>query len=182
MPYHRWGSAGIGAVLLRYRAANDDPVIEETLKHAVVDCDRKYAVFPGRFAGLAGIGDFAIDMMQFGYQTPRARRICRKVLDGVMLFALEKREGLAFPGEGGTRISCDFGTGGAGIATFMHRFLDGAGPAFMVDELIEGAGDRKNGMAGSCADLAVEQPVRCPRVSAQADSGDAVPAQERGAA
>ncbi len=182
MPYHRWGSAGIGAVLLRYRAANNDPVVEETLKHVVVDCDRKYAVFPGRFAGLAGIGDFAVDMMQFGYQAPRARRICRKVLDGVMLFAIEKREGLAFPGEGCMRISCDFGTGGAGIATFMHRFLADAGPAFMVDELIEGAGDRKNGIAGSRLDPAVEQPVRRPRISAQADSGGAAPTQERGAA
>ena len=159
-PYHRWGSAGIGAVLLRYRAVSDDPAVEETLKHAVVDCDKKYAVFPGRFLGLAGIGDFAVDMMQFGYQAPRARRMCGKVLDGVMLFALEKREGLAFPGEGGTRISCDFGTGGAGIATFMHRFLDDAGPAFMVDELVEGAGGRKNGAAGSRPDPAAEQPAQ----------------------
>lgn len=184
-PYHRWGSAGIGAVLLRYRAVHDDPVVEETLKHVVVDCDRKYAVFPGRFFGLSGIGDFAVDMMQFGYQTPRARRICRKVLDGVMLFAIEKRDGLAFPGEGGSRISCDFGTGGAGIATFMHRFLDDAGPAFMVDELIASAGDRKNGMAGSRLAPAMEQPVRRqrrPRISANAVSGDAAPAQGRGAA
>ena len=99
-----------------------------------------------------------------------------------MLFAIEKRDGLAFPGEGGMRIGCDFGTGGAGIATVMHRVLDDAGPAFMVDELIEGAGDRKNGMAGSRLVPAVEQPVRRPRISAQAVSRDAAPAQERGAA
>ena len=57
-----------------------------------------------------------------------------------------------------------------------------AGPAFLVDELVEGAGDRKNGTAGPRPDPAVEQPVRRPRISAQAVSGDAEPAHGRGAA
>ena len=59
------------------------------------------------------------------------------------------------------------------------------GPAFLVDELVEDAGDRKNGTAGLRPDPAAEQSARRPRrprISAQAVSGDAEPAHGRGAA
>jgi hypothetical protein len=44
---------------------------------------------------------------------------------------------IAFPSESLARISCDFGTGGAGIALFIHRLLTQSAPSFMLDELLE---------------------------------------------
>ena len=135
-PYWRWGSAGVGVALLRYLAAIDDPRHAELLAGLLLDTDRKYTIFPGRFFGLAGIGDFYLDLAAFGRHGAAALAGARKTLAGLLLFRLEREEGIAFPGESRSRISCDFGTGGAGIALFLHRLQSGGPPAFLLDELL----------------------------------------------
>jgi hypothetical protein len=45
---------------------------------------------------------------------------------------------MAFPGDTLSRVSCDYGTGSAGIALFIHRLLHGGATDFMLDELLEG--------------------------------------------
>lgn len=138
-PYWRWGSAGIGSVLLRYRRVLGDPTYgTKILDGLLVDTDRKYTIFPGRFFGLAGIGDFYLDLAELGGDRETALAGARKVLSGIRLFQLERPAGVAFPGETLSRISCDYGTGGAGIALFLHRLLHGGRPAFLLDELIDG--------------------------------------------
>ncbi len=136
-PYWRWGSAGIGGVLLRYRRVLGDPAYGTSiLDDLLIDTDRKYTIFPGWFFGLAGIGDFYLDLAELGEDREVALAGARKVLSGIRLFQLEREAGIAFPGETLSRISCDYGTGGAGIALFLHRLLHGGGPAFLLDELI----------------------------------------------
>jgi hypothetical protein len=75
----------------------------------------------------------------------------RKLLSGCMLFPFEREGGLAFPGESLSRISCDFGTGGAGIALVMDRYRTRRGAAFMLDELLPGwsQDDRPPAAAGA---------------------------------
>jgi serine/threonine protein kinase len=140
-PYWRWGSAGIGMVLLRYRRALGDPAYGTALiEDLLIDTDRKYTIFPGHFFGLAGIGGLYLDLATMATadaDRERALAGARKALSGILLFQLEKKSGLAFPGETLARISCDYGTGGAGIALFIHRLLKGGTPAFMLDELLE---------------------------------------------
>lgn len=138
-PYWRWGSAGVGAAVLRYTQVDADPGLQSMLRDLSFDVGRKYSIFPGRFFGLAGMGDFMLDLVRLGTarQVEAADRGLRKVLAGIQLFQLEEETGIAFPGESLSRISCDYGTGGVGIALFLHRILTRAKPDFLLDELLE---------------------------------------------
>jgi serine/threonine protein kinase len=136
-PYWRWGSAGIGMAFLRYRRVLGDPSYGTALlEDLLIDTDRKYTIFPGRFFGLAGIGELYLDLAAMDGGSGRALAGARKAWSGIQLFRLEKDAGLAFPGETLARISCDYGTGSAGIALFLHRLLRGGAAAFLLDELL----------------------------------------------
>lgn len=134
-PYWRHGSAGVGAAVLRYHLITGNPMFREVLDRIVVDADRKYAIFPSRFFGLAGLGDFFLDMAHFNHG-PAYVDSAWKAADGVLLFKLERPQGIAFPGEQLMRISCDYATGSAGIGLFLHRLLHRCPAPFMLDELI----------------------------------------------
>ena len=136
-PYWRWGSGGVGMALLRYRHVTVDRRFDELFHRMTLDCDRKYAIFPGRFFGLSGVAEFCLDWARFvPEEAHEAMRQARKALDGALLFHMKRPTGIAFPGETLSRVSCDYGTGSAGIALTLHRLLTGAGPAFMLDELM----------------------------------------------
>jgi hypothetical protein len=51
-----------------------------------------------------------------------------------MMFRVERR-GIAFPGDSLSRLSCDYGTGSAGIALFLNRLLGRQKSDFMLDPL-----------------------------------------------
>ncbi len=137
-PYWRWGSSGIGRVLLRYWHATGEERYGNSLDVIHIDCDRKYAIFPGYFFGLAGLGDMYLDMARFPRWNELAIETTRKLLAGCLLYRLDREAGLAFPGESLSRISCDFGTGSSGIAMVAHRLRARCGSSFMLDELIPG--------------------------------------------
>jgi len=143
-PYWRWGSSGIGRSLLRYWHVTGDARYADLIEQIHVDCDRKYTIFPGYFFGTAGIAEMYLDMMRFQRWSDLSEAATRKLLSGCMLFPVDRDGGLAFPGESLSRISCDFGTGGAGIALVMHRYLARNGASFMLDDLMPGwaASDR----------------------------------------
>ena len=134
-PYWRYGAAGIGMAAARYYkfagCAHYWPVLEKIF----IEADRKYAVIPGRFKGLAGLGEFLLDMYDFTGQE-RFLESSHKVAEGIMKFRVE-RNGIAFPGDDLSRLSCDYGTGSAGIALFLHRLSAGGYADFMLDRFIE---------------------------------------------
>jgi serine/threonine protein kinase len=136
VPYWRWGSSGVGRTLLRYWHVTGEETYAEPLADIHIDCDRKYAIFPGYFLGLSGIAEMYLDMARFPQWEQTALTSARKLLAGCMLFPIEREGGLAFPGESLTRVSCDLGTGGAGIALMMHRYRTRCGASFMLDELL----------------------------------------------
>lgn len=131
-PYWRFGSAGIGSVAVRFQHLLGSPRYSSILEQIFVDTDRKCAVFPGRFMGLAGIGSFLLDLHDF---TGEARFLesAAKVADGIMNFRVE-RNGAAFPGEMQSRLCCDYATGSAGIALFFDHLAGGRQIDFMLDE------------------------------------------------
>lgn len=129
--YWRFGSAGIGMVTARYQFLTGSPRLHSILEQIFIDTDRKYAVFPGRFAGLAGLGEFLLDMHDLTGEQ-RFVNSARKVAEGIMHFRVE-RNGAAFPGELSSRLCCDFGTGSAGIALFLNRLLKKQKSDFMLD-------------------------------------------------
>ena len=132
-PYWRWGSAGIGMALLRFHKLLDIRRYREVLDRIFIDADRKYTSFPGKFMGLAGIGDFLLDMHEF-HPDSAALESARKVAVGLMHFKVN-RHGIAFPGDMLFRLSCDYGTGSAGVALFLKRLMSGAPNSFMLDSL-----------------------------------------------
>ena len=132
-PYWRFGSAGIGKCVLRYQKLLGQQSYQQVLEKIFIDTDRKYAVLPGYFMGLAGIGDFLLDMHQFTGEE-RYLRSARRVAEGVMQFRVD-RNGIAFPGNMLSRLSCDFGTGSAGIALFLSRVMKNQRSDFMLDSL-----------------------------------------------
>jgi hypothetical protein len=97
-------------------------------------------VFPQLFHGLAGIGAALLDGYEYLGDTALLDHACRAA-SVTMAFAVDRPEGTAFPGEQTIRESADFGTGAAGVATFLHR-LTRARPGvrtnanFLLDDLL----------------------------------------------
>jgi serine/threonine protein kinase len=143
-PYWRFGSAGIGMVTLRFQRLLGSLKYQSILEQIFIDTDRKYAVFPGRFTGLAGLGEFLLDMHDHSGEH-RFLESANKVAEGIMHFRV-KRNGSSFPGELLSRLCCDYGTGSAGIALFLNRLLGKQKGDFMLDELFGGPA----GKAGRC--------------------------------
>jgi hypothetical protein len=135
-PYWRSGSAGIGGAVLRFYRLLGEERHREILEKIFIDVDRKHAVSPARFMGLAGLGDFLMDMNQFTGES-RYLESARKVAKGIRQFRVE-RNGIAFPGDFLSRLCCDLGTGSAGIALFLNRLAGHPNSDFMLDALLYG--------------------------------------------
>lgn len=138
--YWDHGSAGVGSVLVRYLALREDIMFRAWLPHLIDDCSRKYTVFPQLFRGLAGLGNFLLDA--WSHTGEEAHRLAAwQAAQGLLLFRLERPEGITFPGDQLRRESADIATGAAGVALFLHRLVQseqGAAPNthFMLDELL----------------------------------------------
>ena len=129
-PYWKMGAAGIASVALRFHAALGEPHYLEHARAIAASLEGNYTVFPTNFMGMAGLGGLFVDLYQHtGEEAYRTE--ARRYADRVLLFALERPEGLVFPGEDLVRISTDFGTGSAGTGVFLHRLLEGGGIPYL---------------------------------------------------
>ncbi len=129
VPYWRFGSSGIGSVLIRFAAILGDNRYRVLAEKTANYVGTKYTVFPGQFAGLTGIGEFLLDMYYFTGEEKYLNDAFR-IADGVLLFQIKRPEGIAWPGEELLRICTDYGTGSAGVGMFLHRLLEPAGRLF----------------------------------------------------
>lgn len=143
-PYWRFGSAGIGTVLIRYHSLLGDERYRDPIEKIFIDLNRKYAVYPGLFIGLAGVGEALLDFHRFTGEE-RFEQAAHRIATGLSLFRIEREEGIAFPGDGLLRICCDLATGSAGVGRFFHRLVHGGPTPLVLDELL----------AGRCSSLAV---------------------------
>lgn len=135
-PYWRYGSVGVGTAVLRYFVVTRREKYKGVLDDIIVDADRKYAIFPSLFFGLAGLGEFFLDLARYDPKNESHKHCARKAAAGVLLFKLSRETGIAFPGEQLMRISCDYATGSAGIMLFLHRLMHLGQPSFLLDELL----------------------------------------------
>ncbi|WP_417447823.1 class III lanthionine synthetase LanKC [Idiomarina abyssalis] len=135
-PYWRWGSSGIGKVLYRYWRVTNDERYAQLIDDIHTDTNRKYTIFPGFFFGISGIVDFYLDIREHERWEEIADKACKRLFSGTFLFSVETDEGLAFPGESATRLSCDFGTGSAGVLMMLERYKSASKSPFMLDELL----------------------------------------------
>ncbi|MDX2153866.1 MAG: class III lanthionine synthetase LanKC [Bryobacteraceae bacterium] len=116
------GSAGVGTALLRYARLCPEPDDEQWLATLAADTSRKYTAFPQLFRGLAGLGNFLLDLWLYSGDETHLLAAWQ-VAEGILLFGIDRPEGLAFPGDQVRRESADFATGAAGIALYLHRLL-----------------------------------------------------------
>jgi serine/threonine protein kinase len=135
-PYWVYGSAGVGMAVLRYCRLLGEEKHKDALDKIHNDTSRKYSVYPGFFKGLAGKGEFLLDLYQFTGMSCHLDS-AYKVATGISFFKIDKKQGLAFPGETLRRISCDYGTGSAGIGHFLHRLTRGGEGGFNLDRLFD---------------------------------------------
>lgn len=151
-PYFKIGSAGVGTTMLRYYRLLGEKKYRDMLELIYFDTTRKYTLFPGLFSGLAGLGEFLLDLHRVTNESHHFDAAYR-VAAGISLFKIEKKQGLAFPGDMLRRISCDYGTGSAGVGHFLyrltHREEEGA---FNLDRLF--AHDEKPALALAAAGAA----------------------------
>ncbi len=121
-PYWIHGSAGIGSALIRFSRLLGIKRYE-TLAHQVAeDTFVKYSYIPSLFEGLAGIGEFMLDMFLFtGDEAYRHHAF--DIAETILWFKIDKPEGVAYPGRWLTRISTDYATGSAGIGLYFTRLL-----------------------------------------------------------
>ncbi len=137
------GSAGVGAALIRYLALTSDATLDAWLDPLADDASRKYVAFPQLFRGLAGMGNFLLDVWDL---TGDERHLLAawEAAEGILLFRIDRQEGIAFPGEQARRESGDFATGAAGVSLFLDRLLkaEECRPRnfnFVIDELLHDA-------------------------------------------
>jgi hypothetical protein len=119
---HYWlnGSAGVGLSVARFWKHTQEPELLRIMKRLAEDCSRKYAAFPGVFQGLAGLGNFLLDVHEFTGEE-RYLEEARRTAGGVLVYAIPRPTGIGFPGHNLLRNCMDFATGSAGIALFLHR-------------------------------------------------------------
>ena len=150
-PYFKVGAAGVGMAMLRYYRLLGDQKYRDMLESIYIDTTRKYTLFPGLFSGLAGLGEFLVDLHRVTNESHHFDAAYR-VATGISLFKIEKKQGFAFPGDMLRRISCDYGTGSAGIAHFLHRLTHREEEgAFNLDRLFAHVATKERGLAAAGA-------------------------------
>ncbi len=133
LPYWAYGSAGIGAALLRVVHLAGADEFTPWLDRIFIDTDRAWSVTPGLANGLAGIASFHLDAHAFtGGQ--RYREAALRAVDGILTYRAERENGTALPGDYSGRIACDYATGSAGALRVVDRLERGGSADFFLDE------------------------------------------------
>jgi hypothetical protein len=134
VPYLEEGTAGVAKVAIRFG------MWEET-DGMFTNVHRKYSGFAGMLYGLAGMLDAFTD----GFVLSGNRKFLemgKRPASGLRdLYLVERPDGLATPGEGLFRITCDYGTGVAGVMRALHRYAHLEKTDFALDEAALAAGE-----------------------------------------
>lgn len=133
-PYLEEGSAGIARVAIRYG-------MWDQMEMILSDMHRKYARYAGLLYGLGSFIDVLTDAFLFS-NDEKFLEMAKRPLAGYRdIYLVKQPGGLATPGDGLFRISCDYATGVAGVlrALYRHAHLDNAD--FVLDEVVSATAD-----------------------------------------
>lgn len=123
MPYLGAGSTGVGIVLaqlLPHLTASD--ALREKLDAITAAALTDFVMEPGVFQGRAGMIAYLAALGRLGLSTPRTEDALAHHVAELRLHALRRPEGIAFPGQGLLRVSCDYATGSAGVLTALETY------------------------------------------------------------
>ena len=133
-PYLEEGSAGIARVAMRYG-------IWDQLDLVLSDVYRKYARFAGLLYGLGGFIDVLTDAFLLSRDV-KYLEMAKRPLSGLRdIYLIEQPDGLATPGDGLFRISCDYATGAAGVLRALYRHVQFDAADFVLDEIVSADAD-----------------------------------------
>lgn len=136
-PHIRFGTAGIGAAILRYALATDDATWLSRATQCAESVTTRYTNKLWHDYGLAGYGDYLLDCHEF-LGDPRWLDHAFYVAKGLLAHRIVLPSGIAYGGMDLIRIGCDFSVGTAGIGHFLRRLLHPTTTrrAMLPDELI----------------------------------------------
>jgi len=132
LPYWSYGSAGIGAVALRFKSLRAEAAVDDHLEKIFIDTDRRHAVWPGLRMGLTGLASFHVDSWALE-GSERGREAAHNTLRGVLSYGVRDENGLSFVGHYQGRLSYDYATGSAGILRLVSRMRDGEPSDLFLD-------------------------------------------------
>ncbi|MGY0612271.1 class III lanthionine synthetase LanKC [Luteimonas sp. A501] len=163
-PYIAFGSAGVGTVALRYYAVTGRTDYADLVRRTLPAVSNKYAVGAGLYLGLAGLGNYLLDAAEF-LGDPSLVERAHRCASGIRVFAVEREDGIAFPDANGLKLNCDYASGSAGIAMFLHRLANGGGNFdLMIDEALRCDSPRP---AGDSATSMTVAPTPRPALTSQ---------------
>lgn len=123
-PYWLEGGCGIGGAIIRFFVMLQEGRYLK-LAHDVARANySRFTILPAQFEGLSGIGDFMLDMHQVTGDSGFANK-ARDIAKSILLYRIQKDNGIAMPGRSLSRISNDYGYGSAGVGVFLDRFMNG---------------------------------------------------------
>lgn len=138
VPYFVHGNAGIGSVLVRcYQATNNTDYLAAA-RQIAEDSAIKFSATAGLFEGLAGIGEFMLDMHRCtGDVAYRDQAL--DIAESIMWFRIERPNGAAWPGRWLDTLSNDYAAGAAGIGLFLARLIGTSDRVFLDSAIAAGA-------------------------------------------
>jgi lantibiotic modifying enzyme len=136
LPYWGHGASGVGSAAIRFHEALGEPHHGQAARRIAESANCVWTILPSQVEGLSGIADYMLDMHRFTGD-PAYFENAATIARTILWYAIDRSDGIAFPGRWLTRISADFASGSAGIGLFLHRLLN-PGPRFLID-LIEPA-------------------------------------------
>lgn len=146
---HYWdeGTAGVLTTALRYLRVTGDAALRDTVELLLPDVRHKYTTFPQLFHGTSGLGNALLDAYEL-LGDPELLGDAERIASAVLCHAIERPEGIVFPGEQTVRESCDLASGSAGVALFLDRLRHARPGAhtnanFVLDDLLTGPGTRR---------------------------------------
>jgi lantibiotic modifying enzyme len=122
-PYWLRGSTGIGTVLSCFHQVLGEARYGDWAEAVARESYTPFCVLSGLFEGLSGIGDFQIEMYRIT-EDETYLRAAFEIARSVLLFAVERPTGIAFPGKRTDRLSADLGWGSAGVGFFLSRLVN----------------------------------------------------------
>ncbi|GGX84965.1 lanthionine synthetase C family protein [Streptomyces hiroshimensis] len=129
-PYLIHGSAGIGSVLLRFHRMLGDERYLVLARRIAEDAYLTYSLLPSLFEGMAGLGEFQLDMFRCTAERDYLHRAF-DIAETMLMFRVERPEGIAYPGRVLNRLSADYATGAAGVGLYFTRLLRPGGMPFL---------------------------------------------------
>lgn len=136
-PYLLGGAAGLGLVASRYARMIPSTGLDQVVDTLAREITGGVAINSGLLRGEAGLLEFVMEI------SDRAQIVAQgteRMIDAIRSLACQERDGIVFPGDALSRLSCDLASGSAGVLLVLSDFRRGVvNPLVSPGADVEGA-------------------------------------------